>query len=74
MNFIKDYLLGGISGAIGVTLVYPLERIKLGLTMPMDPDKPYTGIVDYVVRSTKKEGVTSLWRGNRAIIIKHSLI
>ena len=39
--------------------------------MPMYPDKPYTGIVDYVVRSTKKEGVTSLWRGNRAIIIRH---
>lgn len=68
-DFLRDFLLGGTSGAIAKTATAPIERIKIVLQLqdanPHIPtDKRYKGIVDAAVRIPKEEGLVSLWRGN----------
>lgn len=54
---LKDFILGGTSGAIAKTLAAPIERVKLLLqTQENNPklkDRPYTGIIDCFQRCIK---------------------
>lgn len=48
-HFLKDFLAGGVSAAISVTVIAPLERIKLILqtqhiSRQIAEDKRYKGI------------------------------
>lgn len=49
MKFIRDFMLGGTSGAIAKTLAAPIERVKLLLqTQENNPalkDRPYKGTI-----------------------------
>ena len=71
----KDFILGGTSGAIAKTLAAPIERVKLLLQTqhnnPKLAERPYTGIVDCFMRCVKEEGVVSLWRGNWANVVRY---
>jgi solute carrier family 25 (mitochondrial adenine nucleotide translocator), member 4/5/6/31 len=77
-NFVRDFLVGGVSAAISKTIVAPIERVKL-LLQTQDANKKiqsgeakrYTGIVDCFVRVSKEEGVGSLWRGNFANVLRY---
>lgn len=72
---IRDFILGGTSGAIAKTLAAPIERVKLLLqTQENNPklkDNPYKGIGDCFSRCVKEEGVVSLWRGNWANVLRY---
>jgi solute carrier family 25 (adenine nucleotide translocator) protein 4/5/6/31 len=79
---LKDFILGGTSGAIAKTLAAPIERVKLLLqTQENNPKlaaRPYkgtpltiSGIVDCFVRCVQEEGVVSLWRGNWANVLRY---
>uniref|UniRef100_A0A0G4HWN2 ADP/ATP translocase n=1 Tax=Chromera velia CCMP2878 TaxID=1169474 RepID=A0A0G4HWN2_9ALVE len=77
-NFVLDFLAGGVSAAVCKTAVAPIERIKLVLqTQDSIPEiqagtKPrYTGIVSTGSRLVQEQGVTSLWRGNMANVIRY---
>lgn len=74
-KILKDFVLGGTSGAIAKTLAAPIERVKLLLqTQENNPrlkDRPYTGIVDCFQRCVKEEGFLSLWRGNWANVLRY---
>lgn len=74
-KIIKDFILGGTSGAIAKTLAAPIERVKLLLqTQENNPklrERPYTGIVDCFQRCVREEGVASLWRGNWANVLRY---
>jgi solute carrier family 25 (adenine nucleotide translocator) protein 4/5/6/31 len=74
-KFLKDFMLGGISGAVAKTIAAPIERVKLLLqtqyTNPKLVSRPYNGIIDCFVRCVKEEGVLSLWRGNLANVIRY---
>ncbi len=79
---IKDFVLGGTSGAIAKTIAAPIERVKLLLqTQENNPklrENPYKGtreailgILDCFSRCIKEEGFASLWRGNWANVIRY---
>jgi solute carrier family 25 (adenine nucleotide translocator) protein 4/5/6/31 len=75
-NFLQDFLVGGISAAISKTAVAPIERVKLLLqnqaaSTQISADKQYKGIVDCFVRVAREQGVTSMWRGNLANVIRY---
>ena len=75
-NFMQDFLVGGISAAISKTAVAPIERVKLLLqnqaaSTQISADKQYKGIVDCFVRVAREQGVTSMWRGNLANVIRY---
>jgi solute carrier family 25 (adenine nucleotide translocator) protein 4/5/6/31 len=75
-EFIRDFLLGGVSAAISKTATAPIERVKLILQnqasmKSVTPDKEYKGIADCFVRVSKEEGFAALWRGNLANIIRY---
>lgn len=76
MEFMKDFLMGGISAAIAKTATAPIERVKLILQLQhimedLPPEKKYKGPVDCFFRVSREEGVISLWRGNLANIIRY---
>merc|ERR1712100_128336 len=64
----EDFMLGGVAAAISKTAAAPIERIKL-MVQNQDEmikagrlDRPYNGV---------DEGLTSLWRGNTANVIRY---
>lgn len=75
-SFAKDFLVGGISAAISKTCVAPIERVKLLLqnqdaSSQIAADQRYKGIVDCFTRVAKEQGVSSMWRGNLANVIRY---
>lgn len=76
VEFIKDFMMGGVSAAIAKTATAPIERVKLIIQNQasmknVTPDKEYKGIVDCFVRVSREEGIGALWRGNFANIIRY---
>jgi len=70
-------MLGGVAAAISKTAAAPIERIKL-MVQNQDEmikagrlDRPYNGVVDCFRRVVADEGLTSLWRGNTANVIRY---
>lgn len=67
--FLRDFCLGGVSGAIAKTATAPMERVKIVLQLQdanarVAAEKRYKGILDVLLRLPKEEGIASLWRGN----------
>ncbi|EIW72371.1 hypothetical protein TREMEDRAFT_41701 [Tremella mesenterica DSM 1558] len=76
-SFMTDFLMGGVSAAVAKTAAAPIERIKL-LVQNQDEmikqgrlSTPYKGIADCFSRTYREEGLTSLWRGNTANVIRY---
>ncbi|KAF2710949.1 mitochondrial carrier [Pleomassaria siparia CBS 279.74] len=76
-GFVVDFLMGGISAAVSKTAAAPIERVKLLIQNQDEMLKSgrlshkYNGIADCFGRTTKAEGVLSLWRGNTANVIRY---
>ncbi|KAK6591174.1 mitochondrial ADP ATP-transporter [Cryptosporidium xiaoi] len=77
-NFLKDFIVGGISATVSKTAVAPIERVKLLLqTQDINPEilngeiPRYKGIFDCLKRLSKEQGILSLWRGNTTNIIRY---
>lgn len=74
-NFLRDFLLGGVSGAIAKTVSAPIERVKL-LLQTQDSNfqlaqKKYKGIGDCFTRIYREEGTLAYWKGNWANIVRY---
>lgn len=76
-DFAIDFMMGGVSAAVSKTAAAPIERIKLLIQNQDEMIKqgrlasPYKGIIDAFTRTTRDEGVTALWRGNTANVIRY---
>jgi solute carrier family 25 (adenine nucleotide translocator) protein 4/5/6/31 len=78
LNFLQDFMLGGVSGAIAKTCTAPIERVKLIIqTQDANPrirsgEVPrYTGIVNCFARVQSEQGFLAFWRGNFTNIIRY---
>jgi len=76
MDFMKDFIAGGISAAISKTAVAPIERVKLLLQVQhvskqIAADQQYKGMIDCFVRIPKEQGFLAFWRGNLANVIRY---
>jgi solute carrier family 25 (mitochondrial adenine nucleotide translocator), member 4/5/6/31 len=73
--FLKDFILGGVAGAVSKTAVAPVERVKLLLQVQDGSKhlqlKRYEGIWDCVTRVYQEQGLLSFWRGNWANVIRY---
>merc|ERR1712012_282350 len=77
-NFLVDFALGGVSGAVAKTITAPIERIKLVVqTQDANPkirsgEVPrYTGIADCGMRIYKEQGMKRFWDGNFTNCIRY---
>ncbi|MFH4976906.1 hypothetical protein AB6A40_003615 [Gnathostoma spinigerum] len=75
-KFFVDLATGGTAAAISKTAVAPIERVKLLLQVQdaqktIAKDKRYRGIIDVLVRVPREQGLTALWRGNLANVIRY---
>lgn len=82
MENVKDFLInfavGGVSGAIAKTSTAPIERVKL-LIQTQDANpliksgqvQRYSGIFDCFRRVAAEQGVLAFWRGNFTNIIRY---
>lgn len=59
--FSARVVVGGLSGAVAQTIIYPLEVVKTRLAVA--PPRTYHGILDCLVKTAAKEGFPSLYRG-----------
>lgn len=78
MDFVKDFIAGGVSGAIAKTCTAPIERVKLIIqTQDANPrimsgEVPrYTGIGNCFVRVYQEQGLRAFWAGNGVNIIRY---
>ncbi|CAD2087258.1 ADP/ATP transporter on adenylate translocase, putative [Plasmodium vinckei lentum] len=77
-SFAADFLMGGVSAAISKTVVAPIERVKMLIqTQDSIPEiksgqvERYSGLINCFKRVSQEQGVSSLWRGNTANIIRY---
>merc|ERR1712180_174618 len=77
LSFVENFLLAGVAAGVSKTAAAPIERIKL-LVQNQDEmikqgrlDKPYNGVVDCLRRVLATEGVSPLWRGNLANVLRY---
>lgn len=59
-------LAGGLAGAIGLTVVYPLDfvRTRLGVDVgKAGADRQYRGLIDCASQIFKSDGMLGLYRG-----------
>lgn len=70
-NFILA-LMGGLSGAIGASAVYPLNLLRTRLQSQGTAGHPrtYTGIMDVTRQTLKHEGVRGLFKGLTPNLLK----
>lgn len=76
LDFMKDFIAGGISAAVSKTAVAPIERVKLLLQVQhvskqISADQRYKGMIDCFVRIPKEQGFLAFWRGNMANVIRY---
>jgi len=78
LGFVRDFALGGVSGAVAKTLTAPIERVKLIIqTQDANPrirsgEVPrYTGIVNCFARVNSEQGFRAFWRGNLTNVIRY---
>merc|ERR1711937_548747 len=77
-DFMVDFALGGVSGAVAKTLTAPIERIKLVIqTQDANPkirsgEVPrYTGIMNCGQRILSEQGMARFWDGNATNCIRY---
>jgi len=77
-NFLADFALGGVSGAVAKTCTAPIERVKLLIqTQDANPrirsgEIPrYTGIANCFTRVYQEQGFGAFWRGNFTNVIRY---
>jgi solute carrier family 25 (adenine nucleotide translocator) protein 4/5/6/31 len=77
-DFMIDFTLGGVSGAVAKTLTAPIERIKLVIqTQDANPmirsgEVPrYTGIMNCGTRILQEQGAKRFWDGNLTNCIRY---
>ncbi|KAF2719361.1 mitochondrial carrier [Polychaeton citri CBS 116435] len=65
-------LMGGFSGAIGASIVYPLNLLRTRLQSQGTASHPrtYTGIIDVTRQTIKGEGVRGLFKGLTPNLLK----
>lgn len=71
---IKNFISGGLAGAISKTVVAPMERVKLIMQTEAENSKvkkEYAGSFDCFKRCIEEEGFLSLWRGNGVNVIRY---
>eukprot|EP01135_Chromosphaera_perkinsii_P000873 Nk52_evm36s152 gene=Nk52_evmTU36s152 len=78
MQAAKDFLAGGVSGAVSKTITAPIERVKLIIqTQDANPkiisgEVPrYTGILNCFRRVAAEQGMGAFWRGNGTNVIRY---
>lgn len=78
MDFAKDFLAGGVSGAIAKTCTAPIERVKLIIqTQDANPKimsgeiPRYTGIGNCFTRIASEQGIAAFWRGNFTNVLRY---
>jgi len=76
--WLKDFMIGGITGGITKTATAPIERVKLLIqTQDANPkirsgEVPrYTGMGNCFTRVASEQGFSSFWNGNTANVIRY---
>ena len=77
-NFLLDFAIGGVSGAVAKTCTAPIERVKLLIqTQDANPKiisgevARYTGIGDCFSRVAAEQGISAFWRGNFTNVLRY---
>jgi len=65
---LRSIVVGGLTGAINIMIVFPTEFVKTQLQLDTGREKTYTGSLDVVKQTVKQRGVTGLYRGVQVLL------
>lgn len=76
-KIVAGLIAGGIGAAVGNPADVAMVRMQADGRLPIAQRRNYKSVVDAITQMSKKEGVTSLWRGssltvNRAMLVTAS--
>lgn len=78
ITFATKLRMGCISGGIGSFVGTPSElalvRMSADSKAPVEQRRNYKNVVDCVVRISKEEGITNLWRGAAPTVLRATLL
>ncbi len=74
LEFVKDFIAGGLAGVAQVASSYPLDTIKTRLQGERDSGKLRAGVVDTLRKTLRYEGVRGLFKGMAAPVAGISLL
>ena len=61
-------MIGGLTGAINIMIVFPTEFVKTQLQLDTGREKAYSGSLDVVRQTVKQRGVTGMYRGVQVLL------
>ncbi|KAJ6224334.1 hypothetical protein RDWZM_002879 [Blomia tropicalis] len=68
-RFITSLVAGAIAGGIAKTAIAPLDRTKINFQI-QNKIFSFNGAFEFLATSYKRDGITSLWRGNSATMAR----
>lgn len=77
LGFFEEFMVSGVAAGLAKTAAAPIERVKLLVQNQGEMikqgtlDKPYTGVMNCMVRTVNSEGIYSLWRGNLSNVVRY---
>ncbi|XP_078328680.1 mitochondrial coenzyme A transporter SLC25A42-like [Crassostrea virginica] len=68
-KIITSLIAGAMAGAVAKTVIAPLDRTKINFQIS-NKQFSFRGAILFLMDTVKKEGVSKLWRGNSATMVR----
>mmetsp|Transcript_67753 Transcript_67753/g.99096 ORF Transcript_67753/g.99096 Transcript_67753/m.99096 type:complete len:377 (+) Transcript_67753:24-1154(+) len=69
---VKDFAIGGVSGAIAQTIVFPIDLAKTRIqdeVVVAGAKAQYSGVIQTIMKVAREDGVLKLWRGVTPVLL-----
>ncbi|KAL3782535.1 hypothetical protein HJC23_005209 [Cyclotella cryptica] len=73
-KLMMGFTSGGIGSFIGTPSELALVRMSADSKLPLAERRNYSNVIDCIVRISKEEGITKLWRGATPTVLRATLL
>ena len=72
---VAPFVCGGLSAMLGSSIIHPIDlsKVRLQLFATLNPGKPIPGAIELLSGMVKKDGVTSIYAGLSASLMRQAV-